>query len=165
MSVSLADGSGLHVERTNIKTTDPVTNTLKPLGTQRTDGVEVTFTGQLPAGLQVWSGFAWLDARMTKCRGAGRRCILDMHQRSSRRAEMPEHRAARRHAEQRSTDVRAFDLRPFESRIGERGADRGQSERHVARFRGMLVPVPADADDMHRSQLAQGSVHGATPSA
>ena len=54
------------LERTNIKSTDPATNRLVPLGMQRTDGIEVTFTGELPAGWHVWSGFAWLDARMTK---------------------------------------------------------------------------------------------------
>ena len=58
--------SVFRLERTNIKSTDPATNRLVPLGVQRTDGIEVTFTGQLPAGWQVWSGFAWLDARMTQ---------------------------------------------------------------------------------------------------
>lgn len=57
--------SVFRLERTNIKATDPATNRLVPLGVQRTDGIEVTFTGQLPAGWQVWSGFAWLDASMT----------------------------------------------------------------------------------------------------
>ena len=59
-----ATASLFRLERTNIKTTDPATNTLVPLGVQRTDGLEMTFTGELPYGWQVWSGYAWLDARM-----------------------------------------------------------------------------------------------------
>ncbi len=60
-----ATASLFRLERTNIKTTDPATNQLKPLGTQRTEGAEVTLTGKLPHGWQLWAGFAWLDARMT----------------------------------------------------------------------------------------------------
>lgn len=53
------------LERTNIKATYPSTNRLVPIGTQRTDGLELTLTGQLPDGWQIWSGYAWLDARVT----------------------------------------------------------------------------------------------------
>ncbi|MCT9811076.1 TonB-dependent siderophore receptor [Acidovorax sp. Be4] len=53
------------LERTNIKSTDPVTNTLVPLGVQRTNGLELTLTGELPQGWQIWSGYAYLDAKMT----------------------------------------------------------------------------------------------------
>lgn len=53
------------LERTNIKTINPATNTLVPLGVQRTDGLELSFSGALPRGWQVWSGYAFLDARMT----------------------------------------------------------------------------------------------------
>jgi catecholate siderophore receptor len=60
-----ATASVFRLERTNIKTTNPATNTLVPLGVQRTDGVEVTFAGRLPQGWDVWTAFAWLDARMT----------------------------------------------------------------------------------------------------
>lgn len=59
-----ATASLFRLERTNIKTTNPATNTLVPLGVQRTDGAELTFSGELPHGWQVWSGYAWLDARM-----------------------------------------------------------------------------------------------------
>jgi len=44
------------LERTNIKSTDPVTNRLVPIGVERTDGLELTLAGQLPQGWQVWSG-------------------------------------------------------------------------------------------------------------
>jgi catecholate siderophore receptor len=54
------------LQRTNIKSTDPVTNRLLPIGTQRTDGVELTFTGDLSDGWQVVSGYAWLDAKITE---------------------------------------------------------------------------------------------------
>jgi catecholate siderophore receptor len=53
------------LERTNIKATDPATNRLVPIGVQRTDGLELTLTGQLPQNWQVWAGYAWLDARVT----------------------------------------------------------------------------------------------------
>jgi catecholate siderophore receptor len=52
------------LQRTNMKVTDPATNRLVPIGVQRTDGLELTFNGELPGGWQVWSGYAWLDARM-----------------------------------------------------------------------------------------------------
>jgi catecholate siderophore receptor len=60
-----ATASVFRLERTNIKSTDPATNRLIPIGVQRTDGLEVTFTGELPHGWQVWSGYAYLDARVT----------------------------------------------------------------------------------------------------
>ncbi|GAB3496769.1 TonB-dependent siderophore receptor [Curvibacter fontanus] len=53
------------IERTNIKTTDPATNQLVPIGVQATNGLELTFSGDLPKGWQVWSGYAYLDSRMT----------------------------------------------------------------------------------------------------
>ncbi|HSN40203.1 MAG TPA: TonB-dependent siderophore receptor [Burkholderiales bacterium] len=54
------------LERTNIKFTDPATNTLVPVGAQRTDGLELTFSGRLPRGWQVYSGYAFLDSRVTQ---------------------------------------------------------------------------------------------------
>lgn len=54
------------LERTNIKFTDPATNTLIPVGVQRTDGLELTFSGRLPRGWQVYSGYAFLDSRVTQ---------------------------------------------------------------------------------------------------
>lgn len=59
-----ATASLFRVERTNIKTTNPATNTLVPLGVQRTQGAELSFTGDLTHGWQIWSGYAWLDAEM-----------------------------------------------------------------------------------------------------
>lgn len=53
------------LERTNIKTTDPATNRIIPIGVQTTNGLELSFSGDLPAGWQIWSGYAFLDARMT----------------------------------------------------------------------------------------------------
>jgi catecholate siderophore receptor len=60
-----ATASLFRLQRSNIKTTDPATNRLIPLGVQRTDGAELTFTGELPRGWQIWSGYAYLDARVT----------------------------------------------------------------------------------------------------
>ncbi|NMM14417.1 MAG: TonB-dependent siderophore receptor [Rhodoferax sp.] len=52
-------------ERTNIKAADPATNLLIPIGTQTTNGLELTFNGDLAQGWQVWSGYSYLDARVT----------------------------------------------------------------------------------------------------
>jgi catecholate siderophore receptor len=60
-----ATASLFRLERTNIKATDPVTNRLIPIGVQRTDGLELTFNGELPGGWQIWSGYAYLDAVIT----------------------------------------------------------------------------------------------------
>ncbi|WP_343729181.1 TonB-dependent siderophore receptor [Duganella sp.] len=50
--------------RDNMKSTDPVSNKLLPVGTQRTNGVELTFSGDLGDGWQAWAGYAWLDGKM-----------------------------------------------------------------------------------------------------
>lgn len=60
-----ATASLFRLERTNIKATDPTTNRLIPIGVQRTNGLEMTFTGELPGGWQIWSGYAYLDAVVT----------------------------------------------------------------------------------------------------
>ena len=54
------------LQRTGIKATDPVTNTVVPVGTQRTDGLELTFSGDVGQGWQVVSGLALLDAEIIK---------------------------------------------------------------------------------------------------
>lgn len=61
-----ATGSLFELERANIKATDPVTQTLIPIGTQRTRGIELTLGGQLPGGWQVYSGTAFLDGRIVE---------------------------------------------------------------------------------------------------
>ena len=53
------------LERTNIKSTDPVTSTLVPLGVQRTNGLELTFAGEVAPTWQIWAGYAFLDGEMT----------------------------------------------------------------------------------------------------
>jgi catecholate siderophore receptor len=53
------------LERTNIKFTDPATRELVPVGTQRTNGLELTFTGDLSNGWAIWSGYSYLDAEVT----------------------------------------------------------------------------------------------------
>lgn len=60
-----ATASLFRLERTNIKATDPATNRLVPIGVQRTDGLELTFTGDLSHGWKVYSGYAYLDAKVT----------------------------------------------------------------------------------------------------
>lgn len=60
-----ATASLFQLERTNIKSTDPATRQLIPVGTQRTNGLELTFTGDLSNGWQLWSGYSYLDAKIT----------------------------------------------------------------------------------------------------
>lgn len=55
------------LERTNMKTTDPLNPALLVLaGEQRTDGFEATFSGELSDKWQVYGGYAYLDAEITK---------------------------------------------------------------------------------------------------
>ncbi|WP_280324047.1 TonB-dependent siderophore receptor [Pseudomonas sp. BN102] len=55
------------LERTNMKTADPANPSLTVLaGEQRTDGFEATFSGQLTDKWQVYGGYAYLDAEITK---------------------------------------------------------------------------------------------------
>ncbi|WP_417283400.1 TonB-dependent receptor [Comamonas sp.] len=60
-----ATASLFRVERTNIKSLDPVLNKLVPLGVQRTNGLELTFSGEIAPSWQVWAGYAFLDSEMT----------------------------------------------------------------------------------------------------
>jgi len=62
------------LERTDIKVNDPVTNSLVPVGTQRTDGAEWTLSGDLGDGWRAMMGYAYLDARVTEsiAKDAGR---------------------------------------------------------------------------------------------
>ncbi|MGH8434206.1 MAG: TonB-dependent receptor [Pseudomonas sp.] len=55
------------LERTNMKTTDPANPALQVLaGEQRTDGFELTASGQLSDKWQVYAGYAYLDAEITE---------------------------------------------------------------------------------------------------
>lgn len=55
------------LERTDIKTTDPINPAKLVLaGEQRTDGFETTFMGQLSDKWQLYGGYAFLDAEITK---------------------------------------------------------------------------------------------------
>ncbi|OBV39761.1 TonB-dependent receptor [Janthinobacterium psychrotolerans] len=53
------------LERDNIKTSDPVSNRIVPVGTQRTDGLELTFNADLHGGWKMTAGYAYLDATIT----------------------------------------------------------------------------------------------------
>ena len=55
------------LDRNNIKTTDPLNPTqLLLVGEQRTDGIELTFSGSPVRKLDVFGGYSLLDARITK---------------------------------------------------------------------------------------------------
>ena len=75
-----ATASLFQLERTNIKSSNPAApNVLIPIGVQRTDGLELTFTGELPRAWQVWAGYAYLDAKTTSSPNAalqGKRATL-----------------------------------------------------------------------------------------
>ncbi|PLY48250.1 TonB-dependent siderophore receptor [Janthinobacterium sp. ROICE36] len=53
------------LERDNIKSSDPITNRIVPVGTQRTDGLELTFNADLHDGWKMMAGYAYLDATIT----------------------------------------------------------------------------------------------------
>lgn len=58
--------SVFRLERTEIKNTDPTTQAIVPVGTQRTDGIELTAAGDVAPGWQLSAGYAYLDAEITE---------------------------------------------------------------------------------------------------
>jgi catecholate siderophore receptor len=59
--------SVFHVTRTDIKVTDPTNPALLILaGEQRTDGAELTLAGDVGNGWNIYGGYAFLDAEITK---------------------------------------------------------------------------------------------------
>ncbi|MBN8885108.1 MAG: TonB-dependent siderophore receptor [Rudaea sp.] len=53
------------LERDGIKTTDPLTQKVLPIGEQRTRGVELSGAADLADGWRLLAGYAYLDARIT----------------------------------------------------------------------------------------------------
>ncbi|NUR22793.1 TonB-dependent siderophore receptor [Frateuria sp.] len=66
--------SVFQLERSGIKTTDPVTLKVLPIGDQRTRGVELSAAADLADGWRILAGYAFLDARITRsiARDAGK---------------------------------------------------------------------------------------------
>lgn len=64
-----ATASLFRLQRDGIKTTDPVTRQLIPIGTQRTDGVELALNADLTGGWSAIAGYAYLDAKIVKSIG------------------------------------------------------------------------------------------------
>lgn len=58
--------AGFILRRTGIKGTDPVTQRVIPIGTQRTRGFELSGQLDLPAGVKAIAGYAYLDAEVTE---------------------------------------------------------------------------------------------------
>ncbi|NUT00325.1 MAG: TonB-dependent receptor, partial [Sphingomonas sp.] len=56
--------SVFRLQRDGIKTTDPVTRVLIPVGTQRTDGLELAVNADLTGGWSAVAGYAYLDAKI-----------------------------------------------------------------------------------------------------
>lgn len=54
------------LERTDIKNTDPATREIVPVGTQRTDGMELTAAGEISSDWRIAAGYAYLDAKITE---------------------------------------------------------------------------------------------------
>lgn len=81
--------SVFHLERTDIKNTDPVTKAIVPVGTQRTRGVELTAAGEIAAGWQLSAGYAFLDAEITESVAIQNGVLLD----GMRAALTPRHSA------------------------------------------------------------------------
>jgi catecholate siderophore receptor len=57
-------GALFRLERDHIKSTDPITARLIPIGVQRTDGLELTLAGDLGGGWRMLAGYAYLDAKV-----------------------------------------------------------------------------------------------------
>ncbi len=57
------------LQRDGIKTTDPVTRQLIPIGTQRTDGIELSANADLTGGWALIGGYAYLDAKVIESIG------------------------------------------------------------------------------------------------
>ncbi len=66
---AVATAAVFELERTDIKTTDPVTKAIVPVGEQRTRGIELTLAGEVAPGWQLSAGYAYLDAIITKSIG------------------------------------------------------------------------------------------------
>jgi catecholate siderophore receptor len=58
--------AGFILRRTGIKGTDPITNAVIPIGTQRTRGAELSGALDLPSGVKALAGYSCLDTRVTK---------------------------------------------------------------------------------------------------
>lgn len=61
--------SVFRLQRDGIKTTDPVTRSLIPIGLQRTDGAELAANADLKHGWAAIAGYAYLDAKIIKSIG------------------------------------------------------------------------------------------------
>ncbi|AMR79813.1 TonB-dependent receptor [Cupriavidus nantongensis] len=57
--------SVFRLERSNMKVQNAAGTAILPIGTQRTDGVELSGAAELPQGWRVLAGYAYLDARVT----------------------------------------------------------------------------------------------------
>ena len=56
-----------NLERTNIMSSDPANPLVAiPVGTQRTNGLELSFSGELAEGWRLLAGYAYLDGKTTK---------------------------------------------------------------------------------------------------
>lgn len=64
-----ATAAVFELERSNIKTADPVTKVIVPVGEQRTRGLELSLTGEVAKGWQLTAGYAYLDAVITRSIG------------------------------------------------------------------------------------------------
>lgn len=53
-----------NLQRTNMKFATPA-GVVVPIGTQRSRGMELSFTGQLPQGWNIWSGYTFMNTRVT----------------------------------------------------------------------------------------------------
>lgn len=57
--------AGFDLRRTGIKGTDPATQRVIPVGTQRTKGVELSAQLDLPDGFRALAGYSYLDGKVT----------------------------------------------------------------------------------------------------
>lgn len=57
--------SVFHTKKTNARATDPVTNTVQLVGNNRTQGIEIGYSGNVTDKWKVYGGYTYLDTELT----------------------------------------------------------------------------------------------------
>jgi hypothetical protein len=84
--------------------------------------------------------------------GSGGRCILDLLHRNAGTAEVAQHRARGRHAEQRGAVIHRFDGGPVDARVAQCFAHGGETQHRIRRFGHPLIRMQPDTDDVCRTK-------------
>ncbi len=99
------------------------------------------------------------ERRQAKCGRSRSRCIFDLLHRNAGAAQVPQHHARRRHAEQRGAVVHGFHRRPIDLRIAQCFAHRRETQHRIRRFGEALIRVQSDADDVYGAKRGKRFGH------